>query len=120
MWRQPGSGVSLLPALGSRLRWGHVGPLVFRALGAPALPRQARHGLSSLSWVCLGPAGEEHPLPCAVGVGGEESPPLLSPLGHRERGPPMAVWLRTPAWPKAAVPGVGLLRSVGCFSLGLC
>lgn len=106
----PGSG--LRPALGAR------GATAVQ--GAPALPRQARHGLSSLSRVCLGPAGDEHPLPCAAGVGGEESPPLPSPLGHRERGLPMAVWLRTPAWPKAAVPGVGLLRSVGCFSLGLC
>lgn len=69
-----------------------------RVQRAPALPLQACPCVSSLSWVCLGWAGEERPLLlCWVGADGEESPPLMG-----RRAPPLPSLLQHG---KVACPG---------------
>lgn len=102
-------GLVSSPALSSCVLGG--ARVAARVQRAPALPCQACPCVSSLSWVCLGWAGEEHPLLlCWVGADGEESPPFAVPAAARGRWPALAVWLQTRAWLKAAVPAVQPLQ----------
>lgn len=118
--QQPGSSlrvcrVGFLPSPELRCVRGHAEPLMFSALlpcpalPGGALPRQACPCISSLSWVCLGWAGEECPLLCCVGADGEESPSLLSLLKHREGGLP---------WWSGCKPKLG--QRLLCLVFGCC